>query len=76
VAIKKINLKKQSTKELLKEILVMRNKKNPNIVTYLDSYLVGKEFWLVMEYMDGHTLMDVVTKMRMGERQIAAVCRE
>ncbi|XP_027512645.1 serine/threonine-protein kinase PAK 1-like [Corapipo altera] len=76
VAIKKINLLQQSTRELLKEIRIMRDKKNPNIVTYLDSYLVGTELWLVMEYMDGHSLTDVITETRMGEKQIAAVCKE
>ncbi|NXP21879.1 PAK1 kinase, partial [Scytalopus superciliaris] len=76
VAIKKINLQQQSPKELLKEILVMRDQKNPNIVSYLDSYLVSKELWLVMEYMDGHSLTDIVIKTRMGEGQLAAVCRE
>ncbi|NWU18757.1 PAK3 kinase, partial [Cephalopterus ornatus] len=76
VAIKKINLLQQSTSELLKEIQIMRDKKNPNIVTYLDSYLVDRELWLVMEYMDGHSLTDVIIETRMGEEQIAAVCRE
>lgn len=29
-----------------------------------------------MEYVDGHSLMDVISKMGMSEGQIAAVCRE
>ncbi|NWV85771.1 PAK3 kinase, partial [Dasyornis broadbenti] len=40
------------------------------------SYLVNEELWLVMEYMDGHSLTDVISKMAMSEGQIAAVCRE
>lgn len=32
VAIKQINLQQQNTKELLEEILIMRDKKNSNIV--------------------------------------------
>lgn len=40
------------------------------------SYLVNKELWLTMEYVDGHSLMDVISKMGMSEGQIAAVCRE
>lgn len=32
VAIKQINLRQQNTKELLEEILIMRDKKNSNIV--------------------------------------------
>ena len=47
VAIKQMNLSQQPKKELIiNEILVMRENKNPNIVNYLDSYLVGEELWV------------------------------
>jgi len=47
VAIKTMNLKQQPKKELIiNEILVMRQNKHPNVVNYLDSYLVNEELWV------------------------------
>ncbi|NXH18580.1 PAK3 kinase, partial [Bucco capensis] len=77
VAIKQINLQNQAEGLLIiNEILIMRENKSPNIVNYLDSYLVGDELWVVMEYLAGGSLTDVVTETCMDEGQIAAVCRE
>ncbi|XP_064259568.1 uncharacterized protein LOC135289689 isoform X2 [Passer domesticus] len=76
VAVKQIDLQHQGCKKVLKEILVMREKKNPNIVSYLESYLVSEAVWLVLEYMDGGSLAEVVSVRRMAVGHIAAVCRE
>ncbi|NXQ61009.1 PAK3 kinase, partial [Anthoscopus minutus] len=37
------------------------------------SYLVDNQFWLVMEYMDGGTLSDAISKTFLSEDEMAAV---
>ncbi|KAI0503083.1 hypothetical protein F5B22DRAFT_652441 [Xylaria bambusicola] len=77
VAIKQMNLEQQPKKDLIiNEILVMKDSIHPNIVNFIDSYLCGGELWVIMEYMEGGSLTDVVTFNIMTEGQIASVCRE
>lgn len=72
-----MNLEQQPKKDLIiNEILVMKDSKHKNIVNFMDSYLVKGDLWVVMEYMEGGSLTDVVTFNMMSEPQIAAVCRE
>ncbi|RCI05751.1 Protein kinase, partial [Rhizopus stolonifer] len=78
VAIKQMDLASQPRKDLIvTEILVMKESQHPNIVNYLDSFLVrNSDLWVIMEYMEGGALTDVIDNNTMTEQQIATVCRE
>lgn len=54
----------------------MRDYHHPNIVEMYDSFLVGDELWVVMEFLEGGALTDIVTQARMDEEQIATVCKQ
>ncbi|TFK92911.1 Pkinase-domain-containing protein [Polyporus arcularius HHB13444] len=78
VAIKEMDLSNQPRKELIvNEILVMKESQHPNIVNFLESYLVrSNELWVVMEYMEGGALTDIIENNTLEEDQISSICLE
>ncbi|VDO37019.1 unnamed protein product [Onchocerca flexuosa] len=83
VAVKRMAFKSQPKKELLlTEIKVMQKYKHEairlqNLVNYIDSFLVdADDLWVVMDYLEGGNLTDVVVKTELDEGQIAAILRE
>ncbi|KAG8934301.1 Protein kinase [Tulasnella sp. 417] len=78
VAVKQMDLAHQPRKELIvNEILVMKESQHPNIVNFLDAYLVkNTELWVVMEYMEGGALTDIIENNTLEEDQISSICLE
>ncbi len=78
VAIKQMDLAQQPRKELIvNEIIVMKESQHPNVVNFLEAFLVkNTELWVVMEYMEGGALTDVIENNKLAEDQIASICLE
>ncbi|KAJ5263787.1 hypothetical protein N7478_011392 [Penicillium angulare] len=80
VAIKQMDLRSQPRKELIvNEIIVMKDSQHANIVNFLDSFLqeASNELWVVMEFMEGGALTDVIDNNQViQENQIATICHE
>ncbi|WDK15402.1 hypothetical protein CGRA01v4_06683 [Colletotrichum graminicola] len=80
VAIKQMDLAHQPRKELIvNEIMVMKDSRHRNIVNFLDAFLRNNnaELWVVMEYMEGGALTDVIdNNPSITEEQISTICLE
>ena len=80
VAIKKMVLAKgvNQISTVTAEITIMKEASHKNIVNYIESYIVGRKLWCVMEYMDGGDLTEVIRIYgeRLLESHIATILRE
>lgn len=76
VAVKMINMKGNDMVSIENEIRMMKTSKHANVVEYIGSYTREDKLWVVMEFMDGGSLTDIISAVRMTEPQIAMICRE
>ena len=77
VAVKQMSLRRQPRRELtFNEVVMMREFRHPSIVSLLDCHLVEEQLWVVMEFMEGGSLTEIVTTVRMKEKEAAAVCAQ
>ncbi|XP_026109140.1 serine/threonine-protein kinase PAK 6-like isoform X2 [Carassius auratus] len=75
VAVKMMDLRRQQRRELLfNEVVIMRDYQHRNVVEMFRSALVEEELWVIMEYLQGGALTNIVSETRPSEEQIATVC--
>uniref|UniRef100_A0A3P9QDA9 non-specific serine/threonine protein kinase n=1 Tax=Poecilia reticulata TaxID=8081 RepID=A0A3P9QDA9_POERE len=74
VAVKMMDLRRQQRRELLfNEVVIMRDYQHKNVVEMFKSALVEEELWVIMEYLQGGALTNIVSET-LSEEQIATVC--
>lgn len=56
------------------QVVIMRDYRHPNIVSMFNSYLVGNELWVIMEYLEGGSLTDIVTQTRLNLLPLLVTC--
>ena len=78
VTLKKVDLTQRNLKLFISELSILKRSSHPNIVEYIDSYLVKDQLWIVQEIRECclTDILDQFESIQMTEDQIAYVCRE
>lgn len=46
------------------QVVIMRDYQHLNVVEMYKSYLVGEELWVLMEFLQGGALTDIISQVR------------
>eukprot|EP01130_Rhizamoeba_saxonica_P003353 TRINITY_DN1420_c0_g1_i2.p1 TRINITY_DN1420_c0_g1~~TRINITY_DN1420_c0_g1_i2.p1 ORF type:complete len:298 (+),score=75.61 TRINITY_DN1420_c0_g1_i2:672-1565(+) len=79
VAIKKMDLADNYEEDLVSEISMMNSFRHKNIVSYHKTFHFDEALWVVMEFMDGGSLTEILElhhQLRLSEPQIAYILLE
>jgi len=74
-----MELGKENAKLITTEISIMKTSRHASIIEYFDSYAVEGQLWVVMEFMDGGCLTDILDEyesVSLTESQIALICKQ
>ncbi|KAJ7579157.1 kinase-like domain-containing protein [Mycena floridula] len=75
VLIKKRTLCKEVEDDIYRDVSVLKSLQHPNIIGYVDSILFDQAIWLVMEYLGGPTLHELLVH-HWSEREVSTAARE
>lgn len=79
VAIKIINLEDagDEVEDVHQEIAVMKNMNCPQLTKYFASYVFGSSLWIIMEYLEAGSLLDIIKEHGpLAEPFVAYIMRE
>jgi serine/threonine-protein kinase 24/25/MST4 len=78
VAIKVIDLEEaeDEIEDIRQEIAVMAQCDSPHVTRYFGSYVLDTKLFLIMEYVGGGSVLDIMDAGKIAEGQIATILRE
>ncbi|KAJ1536633.1 hypothetical protein HK096_009269 [Nowakowskiella sp. JEL0078] len=78
VAIKILRLdeNKDAIQDVQQEINALSQLSSQHIVRYYESFLKKRDLWIVMEYCDGGSLLEIMQSGSLSEKQISTIIRE
>ncbi|KAF4977539.1 hypothetical protein FDECE_18344 [Fusarium decemcellulare] len=77
LAIKQVRLKNEVTARLTaKEIKASSDVSHFNIVKFVETYVWADQVWMIMEFVDGGTLTNVISLNSLKEGEIATICSQ
>ncbi|TVY81637.1 Serine/threonine-protein kinase svkA [Lachnellula suecica] len=78
VAIKQVDLEStdDDIQEIQAEIMLLSTCASQYVTKYISSFLKGHKLWIVMEYLGGGSLLDLMKPGNFSEAHVAIICRE
>ncbi|KAJ7886898.1 kinase-like domain-containing protein [Mycena leptocephala] len=75
VVITQNNMSYQLKHLFLNQLSVMKELEHPNIISFVESYLVEpEELWIFTDYVEGGELTEIIRNNRMVEDQMSSIC--